>query len=651
MAGFLWLFIITASYYVTHKPFTASVALALILAIWRVLAAFGLTALGGALGKAILRLDGLDPLVRATLESAFGLGMLAFGTLLIGSTLGFSRWVFWIALIALLLLLRWQMLSWLRQWQTLGGLWHASDGFGRTVAVLIGSCAVFTLTIALSPPVKFDALAYHLTLPQTYLEGGRVVYLPWHVMTGLPQTVEMLYTWMMALAGAEGAAVLGWLASHMMVLGLVAYLRQSVDLRAAWVGAAALMGGYTLAASTAWAYVDWWGLVFGFGMLVCLDHWQQEQRTNWLVYAGLFAGLALSCKYTAGVALLAGLVFVLWHTRRSMTDLVKSGGMFATAAVVVMLPWLVKNTLTTGNPVYPLYFDSGAMTAVRRAVFQELPHWGDWRDALLLPWRATYLGVDGYDGYSVSIGPLLLGLGALFWLNWRGLADRVRRTAETAAVIGMTGLAIWAVGNQFSGYLIQTRFYYSVFPAFAVLAAIGYHNLNQYHQPPVRLARLASALVLLVLGLNLVEVGSDALVRKAPQAALGQEAQVDYLTGNLGWYYPAVQAVNGLPEGSKVLLLYENRSYHCRPICFPDEILDRWRRDRIEYDSAAGVLDAWRDEGFTHVLISRAGAAFLRESGDVHSTGDDWRALDDLYHLLGAGVDFGGVYSLHDLRP
>lgn len=49
----------------------------------------------------------------------------------------------------------------------------------------------------------------------------------------------------------------------------------------------------------------------------------------------------------------------------------------------------------------------------------------------------------------------------------------------------------------------------------------------------------------------------------------GMQSRHTYLTDRLGWYAPAMQAVNELPPGSRVVFLWEVRAYYCRADCLP----------------------------------------------------------------------------------
>jgi hypothetical protein len=648
--AFAWCFGIIALYYVSHKPFSPELALNILLSVWRVMVGAALVGLAGGVGWLIYRDNTLNPLAQLALQVAIGLGILALLFLLTGIIIGLPRLLPAILLIGLLALTHKAVWAWSRQLLAFRELWQASDGFSRILAGLIATMLLSAMLLALAPPVKFDALVYHLVLPDAYLRAGRVEYLSWIMKVGMPQTAEMLYTWAMALSGAAGAAVMGWVAGIVTILGLLGYLFQRLGTRPAWVGVAALLAGFSMPVALSWAYVDWWCLMYGFGALVSLDQWRQFGGVRPLVIAGLMAGFALGTKYPAGVLGLAAGVALIWHTWRCRNQLLKNLWPYATAAILAPLPWLIKNLATTGNPVYPLFFESGAMDAIRHNVYQVLPPYGSWQDLVFLPFWATYMGHEGAEGYGAAIGPLLLALGAVAWLGnqQRTLVQKI--AFENAAVISLSGLVVWSIGNQFSGFLIQSRFYFAIFPAFVFLAASGFLSLSSIQLSRIRFGRILSALVLLVLLLNTIDVGFFALRQHAPQAVLGIESDETYLAHNLGWYQPAMKALVELPEGDRVLLLLEPRSFYCRPRCEPDETLDRWKRDWLYIKDPTEILQSWRSEGFTHVLFYQLGANFMRETSNPHYSVEEWLALDRFLAGFKQIANFGNAYLLYDIQ-
>ncbi len=650
LGALAWCFGMIALYYVSHKPLTIEFILVIGKAIWSLVVALGIGSLAGGIGNRLMANPTSSKLTNMSLQSCVGLGVLSLIILIFGSTIGYLRVLLLIGLPGMIFLFRKSIRGWLRHFTDLRQFWVDSSKFGRVIGGVIGILLLFNLLIALAPPVKFDSLVYHLLLPNAYLLEGRVAYFPWIVMTGMPQNAEMLYTLAIVWGGNTAATALGWLFGVLTLVGLMAYLQNKFNYLTAWVCAAVLLSGYTTTLVMAWGYVDWLVMLAGLCALVCMDEWRVNGNWRMLGWGGVFTGLAVGSKYTSFVLGIAGIAALSWHAWKEQRSWLRGIIWYGLPAVLASFAWFLKNLITTGNPLYPFLFPAGAVTPVRISVYQNLVPWGNWLDLFLLPIRATYLGHDGADGYMASIGPLLVGLGALFWLGWRGRALEQRKSLENAFVISLAGLLIWGVGNRLSGNLIQTRYYFSIFPAFVFLAAAGFDAVRQLIIPGVRLQRIFLALVLLVVSLNTIEVGRLVIRQGVFQYLSGTRSEEDYIADNLGWYQLAMQAVRELPEGKQTLMLFEGRSLYCYPRCAPDEILDRWKRELHEFKSAQAIRMHWKELGFTHILYYRSGAEFLVEAGDPHHTADDLAELQAFLKTLPAPIDFGAVYQLYSLE-
>lgn len=649
-AAILWLWAVVAVYYTTHKPFGPELALRLLGTAWRIAVPLAICSLAGGLGARWLPLAGENPATRAAVQAAFGMGVWGLLILVLGAAVGVNSWIAGGLLVAGGVFFRQRVPAWWRLWGRVLAARHDSGRLGRGLAFGTALILLFNLATALAPPLKFDALVYHLSLPQAYLTAGRILYLPWNVFWGMPQLTEMLYLWGMALAGGQAAPVLGWMIGVLALAGLWGYLEQRFGARLAWVGLAALLSGFTLASSLSWGYVGWSTILMAVSALVVFERWRLEGGARFLVLAGVFTGLALGVKYTAGVLLPGGLGVVWWHHRTTghkRAALWRGWVLYAGVALFVFAPWGLKNLLATGNPGYPLLFPAGAMGALRLDLYQNQPPQGDWRDAVLLPWRATILGVEGAEGYSASIGPLLLGLGALAWLRWGSRDESRRTTLANAAIFALAGLAVWAISGRVVGLSLQTRLYLSLFPAFAVLAAAGFGSLERIRLPGVRPGRLASVSVLLVFGLTTLQIAAHTFRQNPFAWLLALQSEETYLANNLGMYALAIQAIETLPDDARVLMLWEPRSYYCAPRCFPDEVLDRWLADRARYRAADAILRSWQAAGFTHLLFYRGGADFYQN--DPRYQPADWETLDALLSGLPALTDLDNVYTLYQL--
>ncbi|MCI0520880.1 MAG: glycosyltransferase family 39 protein [Chloroflexi bacterium] len=637
-------------YYVWHKPFTLMAARNVLTALAQTTCAAGILLVSGGIGKRLTRqLDWqTHPWVALSIEATLGLGATGLGVLVAGWLVGVQAWLAWLALAALGWIFRIDMLAWAKQLKAgLAGV-TGDARLANALALLAVWIAGLTWFTAAAPPLKFDALVYHLALPLRYLSTA-IPESSAHFFWGMPQVGEMAYTWAAALGGGgvEAAALLGWMGALAAVMGLTGWMKDRFGVRAAWVSAASLLCGFTLAASLAWGYVDWTAFACGLGALIVLEAWAEKRDRRMLLLAGALAGLGIGAKYSAGALWVGGMAVLLWQNRRrTIRELAMYSLAFSASALLVFAPWLLKNLISVGNPLYPFFIPTTYVDAWRLG-FYVLPPAGGWMDAVTLPIQAAITGVEGAPGYAASIGPLLLALAPFAWLQRRTQAQR--NALHVAAFLAGVGLLVWMVAGRFSAYLAQSRLHLAFFPAFAILAGAGFAGLDHIKIGGARLGRVAGALIAAVMAFSAVELTVHTLRQGAIQRLAGITSDAAYLGDNLGWFAPAMEAVGGLQgERVNVLMLWEPRSLYCLPRCTPDETLDRWKRDWRAYGNVEAILASWRSAGVTHVLYYRFGADYVRGSDDRYSV-EEWHALDDLLKKLGEGEDFGGAYLLYAL--
>ncbi len=647
MAATLWLLFVMASYAATHKPFDAALLAHAAIALWQGLLVLWIFALGGGLARRLfpLREAPVPVATRAVLQAGIGLGTLGLIILLLGVTLGL-RWPLWLTALGLTLYLH-------REWR--GWLADLAEGIAsvRLSGLLVRSLAILstfllgcTLLTALAPPFAFDTLTYHFTLPRAYLLLDRIAYLPKIMFWGMPQTTEMLYTLAMSLGGYQAATLLEWGIGVLTLLGLWHYVATHYTARAGWVAVATLLAGYSLAGALSSGYVEWSSMLYGLGFLISLELWWRSQDRRFLVLLAALAAFALGSKYTNGILALMGVCFLLvrhrLRTRQWSIDLL----IFGTLIVGITLPWWVKNALATGNPFYPLLFPAAEMSRYRLEYYSDLP-WGGWLEGLTLPWQATFLGIENKVGPSASIGPLLLGLSPLALFGWQRWSERSRLVLKLAIAMTGMGFAIWGVASRFAYLLIQTRLYVAFFPAWALMGAAGFEHVASLRAYQVRFHRLLGAAVVLSLALNALEMGHEAIARRDLAFLSGQMDSQQYWEHVLGDYPKAMQAIQELPEGASVLLLWDTRGLLCWPKCDPDEVIDRWYDDIHRYQTADRILQAWREQGYTHLLLHRRGMDFVRQE-DRRLTEQDWQLLHQVLAALPPPREIG-TYSLYSL--
>ncbi len=309
----------------------------------------------------------------------------------------------------------------------------------------------------------YDVLEYHLQLPKEYFEAGRIIYTPHNVYGNFPANVEMLY--LLAMIVLDDVPDVGTTANMIHLFFAVLTVFAAWVAGREWSPLAGVVSGVAMATVgwltylSALAYVENGMLFFGMVAVAIIvrllrsrtardrqgnevDADAAKGHLRWIALAGASAGLACGCKYTAlpMIALPLGLTTLFLYDgtiRRKIT----LGFVFAAATLVTFSPWLIKNQLMTGNPVFPL----------ANTVFAASPP--GWSDKETEHWnRGHALAADRRDlGSRLSLlWDNLLGdkhhrFGpAIFLLAALGLVlRRLERIDLALLLIAIVQLAVW----------------------------------------------------------------------------------------------------------------------------------------------------------------------------------------------------------------
>lgn len=610
----LGLLALLIAYYWVHKPGGLNLLVSLGGAALDVLTAALLVTLAGGLGRRVLnyRFDPNSLLCaeRVALESGLGLGTLSILILILGMAGLFNRLAFVIMLLAAGVLAPPGIRGWLADCRTaLVGL-RPTGRWERFLALFVGFALVTALLHAVAPPTAWDALMYHLAAPQLYLAEGRIVAHPDNHYFGFPQGVEMLFALPMGVLGRDiGAAVIHFLLGLLALLAAMGLLRRYSDAAAAWTAAALLLSSYSLWLLFGWPYIDLGVMLYALLAFIAALRWRESGQDGWLVLAGVFAGLLIGTKYTAGLMLVALLVYTLWSApRRFLRSSLILGGV----ALLVFAPWMLKGAVLYGNPVYPFFLGGLNWDNERSTAFSHLGrgllHSARWQIPVL-PLAATVFGVEKGLGYSFTAGPWLLTAPLLTLIGWRWLDEQARQLTMSALVMMGVLLIGWMAGAAVSEIALTPRQAASYIALSAVVGAVGLTGLSRWPRKPFDLDFIVHGIVGFTLIIGLVEMSSATLGSRLVPYLAGSISRSAYLEGEIGLYSQAMRRLNELPEGSRVRLMWEPRAYYCpaHVECVPDALTDSWARAIRSGLEPEAVLAQWRGD---YILLFKAGYDF-----------------------------------------
>lgn len=419
-------------------------------------------------------------------------------------------------------------------------------------AVFWGVYAVFGvyyLAAALSPETSPDGVAYHLGFVRRYYEHHGFITVTTNMFANFPFAVEMLFLFAYAFGRHSAAALVHLLFLLVLPLGMIAYAKREGQPAAGVVGALLVFVTPLMGRDAASAYNDVALAAVLFGSFFALQLWWKRQERGLLWVAAALAGFGCAIKYTALPVLLYALGVVCYvhirNRRRMFADL----ALVCAVAGVMMVPWLAKNALVTGNPVYPLMnqvFPSPYFYEyVEKDLQASLAHWNGvtlWE----IPAEVTMRGFK----LSGLIGPVfLLAPLALLALRWR--AGR-----QLLLVCGVCLL------TYFSN--IGTRFLLPCLPFLSLGLGLVFTSV-----PGLGLAMLAAHVVLSWPGIvpKYCDPYAWRLGELEWRAALHLTPESEYLSQNQGDYRMGQELNRRVPAAERVYSTsFGQLAYHDREV-------------------------------------------------------------------------------------
>jgi hypothetical protein len=496
---------------------------------------------------------------------------------------------------------------------------------------LISINLLVNLIGALAPEIEVDALTHHLYVPRVYIENHRLVYIPYHLPSAYPLGMQMLFTLSMLLSTSVLAKLIHFSLGVLSLLATYCFGRKYMDSRAGLLAATVFYTVSVVAWESTTAYID-----LGFTFFITLEifalvNWWHSQQDKWLAVAAIMCGFAMGIKYHGifGLILLViGILLKLRFAARGEISLaLKAIFIYGSISILIVSPWLIRNYIFTGNPVFPFLnniFKSPLMRPVNPTFTRGSFGMGDnlFSRYILSPWNMTFHG----EKYGGVISPIfLMFLPFLFVI-------RVDKVIKYMLLFCGVYFALWGTSASIMRYLIPIMPFLSIVVSHVIKGMVSWDSIGN---------KVLSAGVITVTGtvlfLNLPffhpfwqREWSQGIVRHVPyQVVLGIESREHYLSRRIG-SYDVFQYVNrNLPSDAKILCFNEEFRY----------LSDRtlvviWSfeaRNIASSRSASELLSHVKDQRVTHFLVNWGAVADTQRGFVILQDSFVKKHLDPLY--------------------
>jgi hypothetical protein len=475
---------------------------------------------------------------------------------------------------------------------------------GRVEPIWVGGLGIL-LSIPLvgvlvpSDSLDWDSLAYHLAVPKIWLAAGQWQFVSFIHHSNFPFAIDNLYLWGLSYGGQTGAKGFSWIYLLLGLLSLFGFARMRYDATAGYGAALSFASIPMVLWLSGTGYIDVsHGFYAGLGIAFAAV-WVSERDSKWMWLSAIFLGLALGSKYTALQTLAAvGFVVIAFGFRDRIEGWQKQVALGLVVAVGIGCPWYFRNTVTTGNPVYPFFYSQlGGInwdSFSERIYREEQQTFGVGRDPLRV--GHSILGLAYQPGRYINPGPTqgtgvpmgALGAGILATLLLWTASGKMGRFETVVVSIVLLSLGIWFLLSQ------QSRYIVALAVPLAILSGGAVRQLS--------LGKMLSCVLVFQAAYSVWLLHETRLTIQLP-VLLGRDSSEDYQRRFVSFYEPA-QSINQLGLGSKVALYDEVFGYY---LDIPYFWANPGHTTEIPYaqlEDGSALVSRLKDLGITHVYLN-----------------------------------------------
>jgi hypothetical protein len=501
--------------------------------------------------------------------------------------------------------------------------------------------------LAATPPVSRDALTHHLAIPKLFITAGAIREIPDIVFSYYPMNLDLLYCIPLYFGNDILPKYIHFLFGLITAWGIGHYLNNRFNRVYGFLGALLFLTTPIIVRLSSTVYVDLGLCCFTFFALRFLIKWKSQNFNSvYLILSGIMCGLALGTKYNALVGFLILTLMVLWLRARkpkvafsadSPAELqhhaegrhtvpsIIAASLFAMIALLVFSPWMIRNVIWTGNPIYPLYndrinfenhegddssrvrFETPPQKRFPPLVDRRLVYKESFWYTALVPLRIFFEGRDDNPQYfDGKLNPFLFLLSITAFLRSRN--GNPPRNSEDFIWLAFAGLLI--VFTFFTAPM-RIRYIVAAVPSLIILSVSGIHTLIARCQS----TKPTSMLPRMVKFAGFIAIAAALIYNIHYISLLYQRfTPIDYISGRLSREayiqkyrpeYAIFRYTNtNLNKNDKILGVFigNRRYYSDNPIDMNEAIL----LQAIKTASGpAEIGEVLARQGFTHLIMHR----------------------------------------------
>jgi hypothetical protein len=549
-----------------------------------------LTIVSIALGKriySIFRIRLFNTIEELIFALGIGFGILSYSVFILGLMKLLYSWVFYLLLVILLIFVMPEIKNLIKIRFQINML----SSFEVTLIILLVMHIIVNLIGSLAPVTSWDAVTYHLALPKVYFYNHKISNLPIH-QSGFPANINMLYLLGLLINGEVLAKLINFLFSILVIFLIYSFCKKNFSAKVGLLAAIIYYATPVVNSTSSSLMIDQGLTFFLLLSLYAFYEYYTSGNKHFLILSAVYYGFALGCKYSLLIFAPLFLFVMALKVYKSKTYSLKSLSpivSFSIISFIMFAPWLVKNSLFTGNPFYPFFgrfFPSKYLNPVPLELYyvHTLPtiFKRSFVNLLLLPWNLTMKGV-----WKEAIGPLFL-----IFIPFLFLLKNIPKVIKHI----LTFCFFYLILSFYSLLWVQKRYLLQIFPLFSIISAFVAYQLIDKDKI---LKYFIISFLLFCFSFNLILLSGQNYFKFT--VVFGLETKDQYLTKRVP-IYEAVKYLNLSKDIKKVLFLDPRTYYSDRPYLWGDPI-SQGLIDYSRFQNIKELLKKFNSLGISHILV------------------------------------------------
>jgi len=449
----------------------------------------------------------------------------------------------------------------------------------RGLTAILG-IAIFLILLSefilnLTPPTARDALIHHLAIPKLWLKNGGFYEMPWADFSYFPMNIDLLYMIPLYLQKDFLANFIHMGFGIATALLIYRYLNKRTGPISGLLGVLIFISTPIVFRLSTQAYVDLGLTFFSAASIFSFIRYRDGgfKEFKWLLFSSLSMGIALGTKYNALVIwffLTLWIVLITVRDTKNQRKALWNGAIYFLISGILFSPWLIKNIMLTGNPLYPLFkesvsqmFSQNAHTnffSMREVLYEE----NLW-ETLTIPVRMFFQGQDNSPRYFDGVlNPVLILLAPFSIADKSFMRDKLFFISFASFFI----LTVFFLEGQAFGMDQIVRYALPVIPFLSILAVMGMVAVwNRIRAFPVSLRNILTALffsmVVLFMSINYFYIKNYYQNINPGSYLWGKETRDEFIARHNSSYESIKYINTHTPENATIRLIFlAGRGYY-----------------------------------------------------------------------------------------